>query len=657
MLSYKDIEKNKEISKLIEYGYDLHKREMKDYERSIPNFAFYDGDCCPIKKVSGGGIFGMRGYPNHSESRICTTLGVSVGKRNENGFDLEYAMMIQTDTEYREVFFSNLKMCDEQKHWFKTLEYDSDNSWFNMEDKAKVEIFIKTMEFVGFKKEDILDVLNGTLTAHQAYMNVAPEEIKNLQWVNKERRIFEFDGNVAIRGRFDSMYMDEFPFPFEGQPILDCSKVKTACIHFENNNRKIKLINVNSNPESIIYTNLKNAIIDEPIDLSLVDATGVKFGRHTVINLGKSISKLDKMDLTFAVNENGERFVVDEKGRVQFDYDYNPKTISSPETKSRNILMFANADNGQMTKVAYDNGADGIGLVRTEHIFTDLKDIKKMVELLDYPSDEVEKENLKRIKDLQIKQVKKILKTNPNQPIIFRLLDFKLKEHIRSFGLILDDYYDEKYIEYLRGAAILCKNKKVLITQVEAIFETSDGMDVDVNLLIPMLRSSYEFIDIKKEIMKLSKKYNLKSLKIGAMIENTAMSNDADELAKEADFISIGTNDLTESVTGLSRDTNSIEFQELTDEVKSVIEETIYRAKSINPDIIVGICGEHSNYIENVQYYSTLDIDYITCGSAFIRANKEFLINNSNLETSKVKQLKRINKKIDDNNKNGGKNE
>lgn len=645
MLSHKEIENNKEISKLIEHGYDLHKREMKDYEHSIPNFEFYDGDCCPIKKVSGGGIFGMRGYPNHSESRMCTMLGVTVGKQNENGFDLEYAMMIQTDTEYREVFFSNLKMCDEQKHWFKTLEYDSDNSWFNMEDNAKVEIFIKTMEFVGFKKEDVLDVLNGTLTAHQAYMNVAPEEIRNLQWVSKERRIFEFDGNVAIKGSYDSMDMDEFPFPFEGQPILDCSKVKTACIHLENNNRKVKLINVNSNPESIIYTNLKNAIIDEPIDLSLVDATGVKFGRHTVINLGKSIAKLDKMDLTLAVNENGERFEVDEKGRVQFDYDYTPKTISSPETKSKNILMFANADNGQMTKFAFDNGADGIGLVRTEHILTDLNDVKKMIELLDYPSDEVEKENLKRIKDLQIKQVKEILKTNPNQPIIFRLLDFKLKEYIRSFGLILDDYYDEKYIEYLRGATILCEKKKILTTQIESIFETLDGINIDVNLIVPMLRSTYEFTDIKKEIMKLSEKFNLKSLKIGAMIENTAMSNDADELAKEADFISIGTNDLTESVTGLSRDTNSIEFQKLTDEVKSVIEETIFRARIINPNIIIGICGEHSNYVENVQYYSTLDIDYITCSPTFIKLNKEFLANNFNLEKNKVKQLKFTDKK------------
>ena len=640
MLSHEDIEKNKEISKLIEYGYDLHKKEMKDYERSIPNFAFYDGDCCPIKKVSGGGIFGMRGYPNHSESRVCTTLGVSIGKQNEDEFDLEYAMMIQTDNEYREVFFSILKMDDEQKHWFKTLYYDRDISWFDMEDKAKVEIFIKVMEFVGFKKEDVLDVLNGTLTAHQAYMNVAPEEIRNLQWVNTERRMFEFNGNIAIKGSFDSMDMDEFPFPFEGQPILDCSKVKTACIHFENNNRKVKLINVNSNPESIIYTNLKNAIIDEPIDLSLVDAKGTKFGHHTVINLQWSKAKLDKIDLSLAVNEKGEKYVVNEKGIVQFDYDYNPKTIASTKPNNRNMLIFANADNEKMAKDASQNTADGIGLVRTEHIFTEKTDVEKMVELLDYPNDEVEKENLKRIKELQIKQVKDIINANSNNPVVFRLLDFKLKEYLRNYGLTFDDYYDAEYVESLRGSTILTNKKNILYNQVEAIFETLDGIDVDVNLLVPMVITADEFGWIKKEILKLAEKYDLKSLKIGAMIENATISNDADELAKEADFISIGTNDLTESVTGLSRDTYSIEFQELTDEVKLVIEEAIYRARSIKPDITIGICGEHTNYILNVQYFSSLDIDYITCSPSFIRTNKDFLMNILNQDDIMVKKLK-----------------
>lgn len=650
MLSHDEIKSNKEISKLIEYGYDLHKREMDRYERSIPNFEFYNGNCCPMKKVNGGGIFGMRGYPNHSVSYMFTTLGITVGKQNEDDFDMDYAVMIQTDSKNRDIHFSNLKIADEQKRYYTTLDYDR-AIWFdNMPDEYKYNMFIKVMEFVGFRKEDIIAVLNGALTAREAYMNVAPEEIRNLQWVSKGRRLFVFNGNVAIEGSFGSMDMDEFPFPFQEQPILDCSKVKTACIYFESNKRKVKLINVNSNPESIIYTDLKNAIIEEPIDLYLVDASGTKFGHHTVINLEYSKAKLDDMNLHLAVNEHGERFVVDEKGRVEVEYGRIPKTISYTETKSNNLLVLANADNEEMVKEALENDADGIGLVRTEHIFTDKKDVQKMVEILDWTSDETKEENLKRFKELQINQVKEILGVIGNKPIVFRLLDFKLKEYLRNYGLTLDDYdeydneydddYDDAYIDSLRGANILCQMKYILITQIEAIFETLDGKNVDANLLIPMLTSPSEFTCIKEEIIKLSKNYNLKSLQIGAMVENREISNDADELAKEADFISIGTNDLTESVTGLSRDTNSIEFQELTDEVKSVIEETIYRARSTNPNIVIGICGEHSNYVENLPYYSSLDINYIACSPSFIIPNREFLGNNCNLETGSAKQLK-----------------
>lgn len=625
MLSRDEIKNNKEISKLIEYGYDLHERQMDYYERSIPNFEFYNGNCCPMKKVDNGGIFGRRGYPNHSESRVCTTLGVTVGEKTDDGFDLDYAMMIQTDNKHRNIYFANLKISDEQERWYTTLDYDRENDWDYMSDEDKQQLFIKTMEFIGFKKEDILGVLNGTLTAREAYMNVAPEDIKNCQWVSKERRMFIFDGNVAVEGNFGSMDMDKFPFPFEGQPILDCSKVKTCWVYFENNNRKVKLINVNSNPESILYTNLKNAVIDEPIDLSLVDATDTKFGHHTVINLRNSIANLDRIDLTLAVNENGEKYVVDEKGRVQLDYDYNPMVITPTENESKSIFFFANADNEHMAKSAFRNDADGIGLVRTEHIFTDIEDVKKMVDLLDYPDAEVKKANLKRLKELQINQVKEIIDSSNNQIVIIRLLDFKLKEYLKNYGLTFDDYYDAEYVEFLRGSNLLSNNRDILTTQVEAIFETLDGTDVDINLLIPMLTSSSEFSWLKRQIVDMSKKYNLKSLKIGAMIENTTISNDADELAKEADFISIGTNDLTESVTGLSRDTYRIEFQELTEDVKSVIEEIIYRAKSANPNIIIGICGEHSNYIENVHYYNSLDIDYITCSPEFVGTNKVFL--------------------------------
>lgn len=635
MLSYEEIKNNKEVGKLIQYGYDLHKRGMDDIS-NIPTFKFSNYYFCKIKEVNGGGIFGIRNYPDHSSHEVFTILGVSVGTKKDGDFTLEYAHMFETDNKSFRVYFSNLK----RKNKY-ALEYDHENDWDDMPDEEKVNSFIKAMEFVGFRKEDIIGVLTKTLTVREAYMNVAPVEIKNMQWVNINRRDFEFDGNVAVMGNFGSMYMDRFPFPFEEQPILDCSKVKTCWIHFKDNHRKVKLINVNENRDSIKYTNLKNAVIDEAIDLCKVDATGTKFGHHTVINLEYSIAKIEDIDLTLAVNEDGERYVVNEKGVVQFDYYLYPKTISNNKKQVSDIKIFANADSTEMVKNALNNDTDGIGLVRTEHIFNNLEDVKKMVELLKYPSDEDEIKYLNRFKELQIKQVKDILSNSFDKPVVFRLLDFKLKEYLMAFGLTLD-YYDDKYINYLRGAHILEDKENILKTQLEAIFEVFNGLDIDVNLLVPLIRSTYEFISIKNEIIKLSEKYNLKSLKIGAMIENIEMSNEADILAKEADFISIGTNDLTESVTGLSRSTNSIEFQELTDEVKSVIKETIYRARAIKSDIVIGICGEHSNYIENIDFLNSVEANYITCSPEFIKTNKEFLKNKKELETSKIKRLSKI---------------
>lgn len=642
------LKNNIEVSKLIEYAYDLHEKELErsyyyceDYD--FPSYEFYNGSSCPVAKVNGGIVLGFRGYANHSDPTIHTTLGVCIGKNDNDKLNLDFASFFSTTNKHNFLEGSKLKIINHEGK--ENLEYDHSSYWTQMSYEQKKDLFIKTMQYVGFKKEDIISVINGELTARKAFENIAPDDIKNISWVNKYRKHYVFDSNVAIEGSFDSMDMDRFPFPFDGQPILDCSKVKTACIHFETNKRKVKLINVNSNPESIIYTDLKNAIIEEPIDLSLVNAKGTKFGHHTVINLENSIADLEDIDLHLAVNENGERYQVDKDGKIKLDNNAKPKVVCSPEENKKDILILANSDNEEMTKEAIENDADGIGLVRTEHIFTDIKDIKKMVQLLKHPDEELERKNLSRIKELQIKQVKDILKENPNKPIVFRLIDFKLKEYLKNYGIRFNSYHDEDYIKNLRGAFILYDNKNILATQVEAIFEVFDGTDKDVNLLIPMLRSSYEFTYIKDKIIKLSKKYNLKSLQIGAMIENKEMSNDADELAKEADFIATGTNDLTESVTGLSRDSNSSEFQILTDEVKSVIEETIYRARSTNPNIVIGICGEHSNYVENIAYYSNLDINYITSSPSFIMSNKEFLMNNCNVKKGTAKKLKFNSKK------------
>ena len=154
-----------------------------------------------------------------------------------------------------------------------------------------------------------------------------------------------------------------------------------------------------------------------------------------------------------------------------------------------------------------------------------------------------------------------------------------------------------------------------------------------------MISNVNEFIWIKEEIIKISQKHNINKIRIGAMIENVEIANDADMLAKEVDFLSIGTNDLTESITGLSRETNSIEFQQLNNEVKDTIKEIIYRARSSKNDIVIGICGEHSNYIENIQFYSNIGVNYVTCSPEFVKPNKEYL------NFDKNNQIKVVNKR------------
>ena len=349
------------------------------------------------------------------------------------------------------------------------------------------------MEFVGFKREDIIAVINKKMTAREAYQNVAPEDIKNISWVNKRRRIFEFENNIGISGNYSSLGMDDFPFPFDEQPILDCSKVKINCIYFENNKRKIKLININENKDSITHTDLKNAIIDEPIDLSRVDATGTKFGHHTVINVDYSLGKINTMDLTLAVNENGERYDIDENGNIKYDEEFYPKTI--PNQISQNILVMANGDNEVMVKEAIQNDADGIGLIRTENILSSYEDITNVIDLLiNFPNKEEKEKIFSRIKELQKQQLREILK-NIDKQIIIRLMDFKLKEYMILTATQCDD--EEENIDYIRGANVLDDNETILKAQLEAIFEELEGKDIEINLLIPMIMRPYEYNRLK----------------------------------------------------------------------------------------------------------------------------------------------------------------
>lgn len=598
--------KNKELGKLVEFAYLLREGEYKDIY--FPTYEFYDG--CGMDygvETENGGITVYCNFADHSTVDLATIICVFEGAEDNP----EKAYYLSTTTGIYRMEINKLVLTEDKNHFTDDIE-----SLHKMSHQEKIDCFIDAMVMLGFRKENIEEVLEKKMTAQEAYRNVALEEKKNIVRVTHGRRIFYFDKNVAIKGDFSGIWLDEFPFPFEEEPIFDCSKVTCKSAYFNENSSGIKLINVNANEESIRYTDLTNVKIDEVIDLAKVNATGTTFGHHKVINLEHSIAPLERVNLSLATDIDGNNYITTKTGLVTVDF----QTEDVMERKQGKIKVYANADNSLMAMDALEHDADGIGLIRTENIYTNETDaLNRFVYYAEntYTFEPVDGNTEFNI--LQYTQLKEICKAKSISKKIVRLFDFKEEDVQRILGVSWNSE------NWMTRKNFLGNYHGILRDQIFTIAKVAKEENTTFDILVPLVTDANYFHYIKSDIISYAEDIGIKDLKIGAMIESKDAIPAITSIAKNADFISIGTNDLTESVTGKRRNIYNQEFFHLTEEVKECIEDIIYRAKAVNPDIKIGICGEHANYIENVMYYKTLNIDYITCSSSFIAVNKEVL--------------------------------
>lgn len=598
--------KNQELGKLVEFAYLLREGEYEDIY--FPTYEFYDG--CGMDygvETEKGGIMVYCNFADHSTVDLATIICAFEGAEDNP----EKAYYLSTTTGNYRMEINKLVLTEDKNHFTDDIE-----SLYKMSKQEKIDCFIDAMVMLGFRKADIEAVLEKKMTAREAYRNVALEEKKNIVRVSHGRRIFYFDKNVAIKGDFGGIWLDEFPFPFEEEPIFDCSKVICKSAYFNDNPRGIKLINVNANEESICYTDLTNVKIDEVIDLSKVNATGTTFGHHKVINLDHSIAPLERVNLSLATDIDGNNYITTKTGLVTADF----QTEDVMERKQGKIKVYANADNSLMTMDALEHGADGIGLIRTENIYTDEKEaLKRFVYYAEntYTFEPVDSNT--EFNNLQYTQLKEICTAKSISKKIVRLFDFKEEDVQRILGVSRDSEDRMTRRNFLSDYHVIIRD------QIFTIAKVAEEENTTFDILVPMVTDANYFHYVKSDIISYAEDAGIKNLKIGAMIESKDAIPTIPSIAKSADFISIGTNDLTESITGKRRNIYDKEFFYLTEGVKSAIEDIVYRAKAVNPDITIGICGEHANYLENVEYYGTLNIDYITCSPSFIEVNKKIL--------------------------------
>lgn len=598
--------KNQELGKLVEFAYLLREGEYKDVY--FPTYEFYDG--CGMDygvETENGGIMVYCNFADHSTVDLATIICVFEGAEDNP----EKAYYLSTTTGNYRMEINKLVLTEDKNHFTDDIE-----SLYKMSKQEKINCFIDAMVMLGFRKEDIEAVLEKKMTAREAYRNVASKEKKNLVRVSHGRRIFYFDKNVAIKGDFGGIWLDEFPFPFEEEPIFDCSKVTCKSAYFNDNSSGIKLINVNANEESIRYTDLTNVKIDEVIDLAKVNATGTTFGHHKVINLDHSIAPLERVNLALATDIDGNNYITTKTGLVTPDF----QTEDVMERKQAKIKVYANADNSLMIMDALEHGADGIGLIRTENIYTNEKEaLKRFMYYAEntYTFEPVDGNTEFNI--LQYTQLKESCTAKSIGKKIVRLFDFKEEKVERMSGVSMDSE------DRMTRRNFLGDYHGILRDQIFTIAKVAEEENTTFDILVPMVTDANYFHYIKSDIISYAEDAGMKNLKIGAMIESKDAIPAITSIAKNADFISIGTNDLTESITGKRRNIYDKEFFCLTEDVKIAIEDIVYRAKAANPDITIGICGEHANYLENVEYYGTLNIDYITCSPSFIEVNKKIL--------------------------------
>ena len=325
--------------------------------------------------------------------------------------------------------------------------------------------------------------------------------------------------------------------------------------------------------------------------------------------------------------------------------------------KNQLMEVRANADNKNDAILAKDLGAKGIGLCRTEHMFFSPERITEIRKMIIFRNNtEIRTGALMNLLPYQKNDFYSILKSMSPYPVTIRLLDPPLHEflpreekHVKSLsvqmGLSIEDVesavlslHENNPMLGHRGCRLGISYPEITEMQATAILEASanlmlENVPVFPEIMIPLVGSAQEFENQNKIIQKCAKAVNNKhkiklKYKVGAMIELPRACIIADQIAKQADFLSFGTNDLTQTTYGFSRDDvsgllNDYMKKSILDKdpfisidmegVGQLIKIAVKKAKTVNSDIKIGICGEHGGDPKSIEYFYKLGIDYVSC--------------------------------------------
>ena len=379
----------------------------------------------------------------------------------------------------------------------------------------------------------------------------------------------------------------------------------------------------------------------------------IDINEKTITNGDKTLSEGDSISIDGALGEVYLGELDTEPPKLSEEFNQLMQWCNN----TKKLSIRTNAETVPEVSKALEFGAEGIGLCRTEHMFFEGERITPMREMIMSDTKQGRAKALSKLIKFQIDDFESIFSLLKDKPITVRLLDPPMHEFLPKSDIEITElgnnigvspaYIREMLIKLSesnpmlghRGVRLGLSYPEIYEMQVKAIYKAcfnlfkKDKLTVSPEIMIPLVMNADELLRMKNilinKINKLEEKYAYKlNYTIGTMIELPSAALNSNSIAEHADFFSFGTNDLTQTTLGLSRDDASKFLNDYVEgdlfeqdpfvsiDINSVgrlVEMSVLEGKNKNNNLKIGVCGEHAGEAKSIHFFNTLDIDYISC--------------------------------------------
>ena len=505
-----------------------------------------------------------------------------------------------------------------------------------------------------------VDLVNeGMITEKEAVLRVEPNQLDQLLHPNFDQAALKA-AKVVAKGLAAS------PGAATGKVVFTADK---AVEMYEAGEKDLILVRLETSPEDIDGMNVCHGVLTVRGGMTSHAAVVARgMGTCCVAGCGEIIVNEEEKYFTLPDGRKvaeGEWISLDgSTGNVYGErIETVPASVSGNFAKLmgwadqyRQLRVRTNADTPRDAKQAYEFGAEGIGLCRTEHMFFAPDRIAAIREMIVSKTPEQRAKALAKILPMQRGDFEGLYKEMKGYPVTIRFLDPPLHEFVphddediralaKEMGLTFEEL--KNIVEGLhefnpmmghRGCRLAVTYPEIAEMQTRAVIEAAinvnkEGMNVVPEIMIPLVGEVKELKYVKDIVTRVADEVireagvELKYL-VGTMIEIPRAALTADEIAKEAEFFSFGTNDLTQMTFGFSRDDagkflgdyyakkiyESDPFAKLDQVgVGKLIEMAAKMGRATRPDIHLGICGEHGGNPASVEFCQRVGLDYVSC--------------------------------------------